>query len=107
MIKDTNIARLNIGSQVNSKTGVKGVSERYNKYVATITFRKNLFHLGYFDTLEDAKKFREEAEKILFHEFLELYAQGIEPPPLPTPVELREMIAERLKYKEKKSWING
>jgi hypothetical protein len=49
----------------NNTTGVNGVSyyKRYNKYIAHIRVEKKLKHLGYFDTIEQAKEARQEAEK--------------------------------------------
>ena len=51
---------------INSKTGVKGVCKftKNDKYMAYITVNRKRIHLGYFNTIEEAKKAREEAEKI-------------------------------------------
>lgn len=51
---------------VNSKTGVKGVCVHTNtgRYMAYITVNRKRTHLGYFDTIEEAKTARERAEKI-------------------------------------------
>jgi len=51
---------------INSKTGVKGVCKftKNNRYMAYITVNRKRIHLGYFDTIEEAKKAREEAEKL-------------------------------------------
>lgn len=49
---------------INSKTGVKGVCKftNNNRYMAYITINRKRIHLGYFDTIEEAKVAREEAE---------------------------------------------
>lgn len=53
----------------NNKTGVNGVSFRNGKYHAKIVNDYRVFHLGSFDSLEDAAKARKQAEKKLgFHE---------------------------------------
>lgn len=44
----------------NSKSGVKGVRFRYNRYQARITLNGKTMSLGHFDTLEEAKNAREE-----------------------------------------------
>ena len=50
--------------RVNNKTGVNGVYFRKdrNKYVARIKVNYKDINLGHFDTLEEAKKVRKEAE---------------------------------------------
>ena len=50
-------------SRKNNKTGVIGVTKRGNKYRAMITHNYQTIRLGTFDTLEEAKKARIEAEK--------------------------------------------
>lgn len=40
-----------------------------NKYVAQIRYNGKTYHLGCFDTLEEAKKVREQKELELFGEF--------------------------------------
>jgi hypothetical protein len=61
----------------NNTSGVTGVQwdSSRNKWRATITFKKKIYHLGRFekDKKNDAIKIRKEAEKKLFGEFLEWY----------------------------------
>jgi len=54
-------------------SGVRGVSVRGSAYVARITFKKKTYHLGKFDTIEEAASIRKEAEDKIFGEFLEWY----------------------------------
>jgi len=55
----------------NNSTGVKGVSYYDgNRYRAAITFKRKQYHLGVFNTLEEAAEARRIAEKKLFGEFL-------------------------------------
>lgn len=62
---------MNRGTPSNNELGVKGIS--YNKsngkYRARITVDKVTKHLGYFDTLDDAIKAREQAEIALHGDF--------------------------------------
>lgn len=61
----------NAGIQVNSATGYTGVNldKRRNKYRAYIKFNKKQIFLGYFNTIEDAAKVREQAEREYFKDF--------------------------------------
>jgi len=59
----------NTGPQKNNKLGIKGVSKYGNKYIATIFINGKRKYLGFFDTIEEAKLVREEAEIKLFKEF--------------------------------------
>lgn len=61
----------NIKMYKDNKTGVKGVYKhsQINKYVAQIRYNGKTYHLGCFDTLEEAKKVREQKELELFGEF--------------------------------------
>lgn len=56
-----------------NKTGVRGVSflTQKGKYKASITFKRKYHHLGYFDTLEEAKFARKEAERKIWGKDLE------------------------------------
>ena len=56
----------------NNKTGVKGVcwSSRKQKYRAQITFKAKVYHLGFYDKLEDATKARKQSEKNMFDPFV-------------------------------------
>lgn len=62
-----------------TKSGVKGVGwdKRRKKWRAYIGFKNKSYHLGYFDSKEDAIKVRKTAEKKLFGEFLEWYKENI------------------------------
>lgn len=54
----------------NKYNGVKGIYLHPNgRYRATIIINKKTIHLGYFNTLEEAKEKRIEAEKKYFGEF--------------------------------------
>lgn len=57
----------------NNKTGVKGVcwSSARHKYRAQITFKGKVYHLGFYDNLEDAAKARKQAEDKLFRAFMD------------------------------------
>lgn len=59
----------NRGPQKNNKLGIKGVRKYGNKYRATIIINGKNKHLGMFNTIEEARLAREEAEKKLFKEF--------------------------------------
>lgn len=47
----------------NNTTGVRGVYRAGDKYMAKIVFQKRQYHLGRYDTLEEAAQARQEAEK--------------------------------------------
>ena len=47
--------------------------KRLDKWHAYIMFKGKLYNLGYYATLEEAKKAREEAENRMYGEFLEWY----------------------------------
>jgi hypothetical protein len=55
----------------NNTTGFRGVcfSSKASKYKAEITHNKKRFHLGYYDTAEDAAKVYNEKAKELFGEY--------------------------------------
>jgi hypothetical protein len=59
----------NRGPQKNNKLGIKGVRKHGNKYTARITINGKMKRLGAFNTIEEARLVREEAEKKLFKEF--------------------------------------
>lgn len=52
-------------------SGVKGVTlnKATGKYQAYITVNRKMYHLGFFDTLEEAKAIRQEAHEKYFGEF--------------------------------------
>ena len=58
-----------------NELGVKGIHwhEKKQKYRAMIYFRGKSKHLGYFDTLGEAVKAREEAEEELYKPLIEEY----------------------------------
>ena len=59
----------NRGPQKNNKLGIKGVSKNGNKYIATIFINGKVKYLGVFNTIEEARLVREEAEIKFFKEF--------------------------------------
>lgn len=72
LIENTNLLILNQKVARNSTTGVKGVHPTKNgKYRAYINFKGKRTYLGFFDTLEEAKKAREAAEEELYKPFLD------------------------------------
>lgn len=74
-VEGTNISQISPNRKLNSnnKTGVKGVSWSKDKmrYHAQITFKRKVYHLGYFDNLEEAKQARLKAEDEFFQAFLD------------------------------------
>lgn len=66
----TKQSNMNLGTRKNSTTGVKGVSydKKMRRYEAYIHDGKKI-GLGRFDSLEEAKKAREEAEESLYGEY--------------------------------------
>ena len=59
----------NRGPSKNNKLGIKGVRKQKNKYTARIIINGKNKHLGMFNTIEEARLAREEAEIKLFKEF--------------------------------------
>lgn len=60
----------------NNKSGYTGiVLERNGKYRAYINFKRRQYHLGTYDTIEEAIQARKEAEKNLWGKFLEEYQE--------------------------------
>jgi len=57
----------------NNTTGVKGVYFTRGKYAAKIVFQKKQYHLGFFDTLEEAAEARQTAANTLFDGTVEHY----------------------------------
>lgn len=75
-IDGTNLYSLKQKTSKNSTTGIKGVSYTKNgKYRAYINLKRKQKHLGVFDTLEEAKKAREEAEKEIFDPLFEKHKE--------------------------------
>ncbi|MBQ0037233.1 MAG: transcriptional regulator [Clostridiales bacterium] len=54
-------------------TGYRGVYNIHGKYLAKIVFQKKQYHLGKYDSIEDAVKARKEAEAVLFDSFADYY----------------------------------
>jgi len=54
-------------------TGAKGVYFIRGKYTAKIVFQKKQYHLGSYETFEEAVVVRQEAEKLLFDGAVEYY----------------------------------
>ncbi len=76
----------NIGLTKANRSGIKGVGfyKQYNKWRAQLESNGKYYHLGYFDTIEDAAKARQQAAKELFGEFtnkveLEININNIKP----------------------------
>lgn len=53
----------------NNTSGYPGVHRRRNKWVAKITYQKVTYHLGAFDTKDEAITARQEAEQLLFADY--------------------------------------
>lgn len=65
---------LNAKVSKNSKTGINGVSKtKKGKYRVYINLAGKHYHLGVFDTLEEAKQARKEAEKKFYEPILKKY----------------------------------
>ncbi|MBR3706374.1 MAG: hypothetical protein IKM19_05340 [Firmicutes bacterium] len=56
-------------------TGAKGVYYIRGKYTAKIVFQKKQYHLGSYETFEEAAAVRAEAEKMLFDGAVEYYSK--------------------------------
>lgn len=66
-VDDTSLVNLNSTLQKNSTCGVTGVSEyKPGQYRAYINLRREHFHLGIFNSIEEAAKARKKAEKLIF-----------------------------------------
>lgn len=76
-VDGTNLSAISTNRKINknSTTGVKGVSfvKAKKKYRAQIMFKRRVHHLGYFDSIEQAKEARFKAEKELFEPVLNEY----------------------------------
>ena len=77
LMDGTNLSTISTNRKTNKNntTGVKGVSyiTSKGKYRAQIMFKRKVHHLGYFDTIEQAKEARLKAEKELFEPVLNEY----------------------------------
>jgi hypothetical protein len=61
--------RINYGPNKNNKLGIKGVYQQKNKFLAHIMVQGEYYHLGTYETEEEAKNIRKEAELEYFGEF--------------------------------------
>tara|TARA_R110000751_G_scaffold207745_1_gene311540 strand:+ start:198 stop:683 length:486 start_codon:yes stop_codon:yes gene_type:complete len=63
--------QMNLSMKKTNKSGITGVSwhKDANKWRADIAYKYKHIYLGYFDTLEEARKAREDAEEEYFGEF--------------------------------------
>ena len=59
-----------------STTGIRGVGKWGNRYRAHIGFQKKNYHLGIFDTIDEATAARKAAEEELHDSFLEWYYEN-------------------------------
>ena len=74
LIDGTSVERVNQKKlQKNNTSGYTGVRARGDKWIATITFKKQVYYLGIYDQLQDAVEARKKAEEQLFGPFLEWY----------------------------------
>ena len=64
--------------QKNNTSGHTGVQSRGDKWIAVLTFKKEVHYLGIFDTQQEAIQARKDAEKRYFGEFLEQYYEDKE-----------------------------
>ncbi|MCW6682090.1 AP2 domain-containing protein [Aerococcaceae bacterium NML160702] len=72
-IDGTNINSLNQKISKNNTSGIKGVYLLPNgRYRASISFRRKNIHLGVFDTIDEAKRARIEAEEKYFKPYLDI-----------------------------------
>lgn len=76
-VEGTNVRNLTMKLSSRNTSGVKGVTwdKAKNKWKAQIRFKGKNYHLGRYETIEDATKVRKLAEDKLFGEFLEWYAK--------------------------------
>lgn len=79
-VDGTNIfAITNRKTNKNNTSGIKGVSKiksgDKDKYRAYINFKRKQYHLGKYNTLEEAAYARKEAEEKIYGNFLEWYAK--------------------------------
>jgi len=63
-----------------STTGQRGViyDKRSSKYAVQIGFKKKTYHLGYYNTVEEATKVRKRAEEMLYEPFLKWFEENRE-----------------------------
>lgn len=77
-VDGTNVKNLMAHIPKNNKSGVKGVhwDQSRKKWVAQIGFQGKNYYLGRYDELSDAAEARKIAEKQIFGNFLEWYAEN-------------------------------
>lgn len=61
------------GLQRNNTSGYTGVQKRGSRWIALITFKGKVYHLGTYTNIEDAARARRQAEEQLFGTFLDWY----------------------------------
>lgn len=78
-VEGTSLYAMQTKIPTNNTSGVKGVSyvERLRKYRAYLQIRGKQINLGYYKTLEEAAKAREEGEKKYFKPIIEKYKDKI------------------------------
>lgn len=74
----TNIALLQSRVSKRNKTGIKGVTwyAPFEKWCARISVQGKTYHLGYFNTLEEASAVRKEAESKFHEPLIESYKEA-------------------------------
>lgn len=79
-IENTNVKNLTMKISKRNKSGIKGVcfDKSRNKWIAQIRFKNVNYHLGRYDTKDEAEKIRKEAEKNLFGDFLDWYNKNVQ-----------------------------
>lgn len=79
LIENTSVSLISRNELYKSnKSGVTGVifEKGRGKWRALITFKKQVYHLGYYDNIEEAAQARNIAEAKLFGEFLKWYEEN-------------------------------
>lgn len=78
-VEGTSLYGMQTKIPTNNTSGAKGVSyvERLHKYRAYLQIRGKQINLGYYKTLEEAAKAREEGEKKYFKPIIEKYKDKI------------------------------
>ena len=78
IVDGTNVSKIKSKKvPANNTSGYRGVYRRYGKFFACIRFKGKLYHLGYFDKIEDAIKARRKAEEMTFEPFIEWYEKTL------------------------------
>lgn len=74
LFEGTVVECLDMKLNKNNTSGVKGVYRNKNKWVAYITFKKKRYHLGTFESIEEAACARKKAEEKLFLPLLDRFS---------------------------------